>query len=380
MSVRQLRLQRFIRSSIIAIGAFSVTFVSASSANGAGTGAIRNGPPWSVRIAIAGTFSNLMAADGSLYATRGSRTQQLIRIEPSTGRIEAAGNRVTGVDSVAYAGKAIWTTGVPTARPAAPYELVEFNPITLARERAIPLGSEYKPFVFAGPDGELWSGTGDSQVGACVIRRLSPVTGATEIGRRLSIPGTPAGGCSGVSFSPDNRFLYVITGSGGTGNLVLYKLDAVSLQVVADRTRPGFADFATVEASDTRVWLAGGYPGTNGDLLFLDGSNLRILAESPDLGMSGSRISTDLPEFSLWPDLSRAAGRIWIASEGTDACFAPSSRRTLAIYTEFHHRAIATGDFTESGGKLWALGQNLTGTQGGLLVVVPPTLCTSRGP
>jgi hypothetical protein len=344
---------------------------------GATSGRSNLGPPWTARVAIAGSFSGLVAADGSLYATRGSRNQ-LVRIDPATGRVERTATRGTTVESIAYAGGAIWTTGVPTSNRAAPYSLIEFNATTLVRERVMALGGEYKPVVFSGPNGELWSGTGSSQLGACIVRRLSPVSGASVSARRLWVKGTSAGGCSNVSFAPDGRFLFLLTGSGGTNNLVLYKLDVRSLGVVAHRTLPAFAMFGSVAASNTRVWLAGGYPGAPGDLLFLDGSSLRTLAESPDQATPGSKVSTDLPEFSQWPALSSLDGHVWVGSDGTDACFALSSRRTLAIATETRSRVFATGPFAELGGKFWAIGHNASGSQQQDLVRVdPPKICTT---
>lgn len=338
-------------------------------------GSAANGPRWGVRIALAGTFSGLTAADGSLYSGRG-RTSQLVQIDPLTKKIEAIGPTGFSAYSVAFAGGAIWATGVPTADPASPFELVKLNATTLRREKVVNLGSQYKPLVFNGPGGQLWSATGWSQLGPCIIRRLSTSSGTALIAQRLRVPDVPAGGCSATSFTPNGAFLFVMTGS--TNNLVLYKLAVLSLKVVVRRTLPDFAESASVVASNTRVWLAGGYPGANGDLVFLDASSLRILAESPDLSTLGSKISADLPEFSQWPDVTLSGGRVWIASDGTYACFLPSSRKTLAMYIEYHHRPIATGQITEFGGVLWAIGQNASATQQQDLVIVsPPRACAA---
>lgn len=330
---------------------------------------------WGVRVVRAGNVGGLLAVGGRLYARLGLKALP-VRLDPRTGAVVARAAPGFTYFSSAFAGDALWLTGVPTTDPAAPFDLVKLNPTTLRREAIVGLGTQYKPLIFGGPGGGLWSATGWGQLGACIIRRLDSTDGATLMARRLSIPSRPAGGCSGESFVPDGGLLFVVTGSGETENLVLYELATGSLRVVARRTLPDVGESLSVTAAPTRIWLAGGDPGTNGVLVLLSASTLRILAESESLWMPGSKVSFDLPVFSQWPDVTLSAGRIWVGSDGTDACFDPSSRRTLAIYTTEHPRPLATGDFTSVDGRLWAVGENASGSQvQDLVLVTPPRAC-----
>jgi len=221
-----------------------------------------------------------------------------------------------------------------------------------------------------GPSGELWAYGGWSNRPVCEVRQIDPSRGAALTVDRL--PGAD-GVCAGAAFDVKNRFLYVVTGGGG-GVVALYKIDPRSDKIVGRTPLPDFSEFVTIAATPTRVWMAGGEPGTNGDVLYLSSTPLRLLAMSSPDGPPSKGVSA-LPDFSQFASVDLSGGRVWVGSDGTVGCFRPSSRTVLATYVAYHG-PVVTDSFVVVGREMWA-NANAGGPNPptGLARVGPPAAC-----
>jgi len=349
-----------------------MTGVSTSIAN---AGAPPNGPRWGAKIAFPGSFSNLIAARGEVYAIRDqgreSGHNQIARIDPVAGRDLALSSYLPGADSLIYTDGSLWATGVASITTTAigPPVIVQLNPLTLKKEHSFVYRSASKPILMNGPSGEIWAYGGWSRGPVCSVRRIDPSDGATLSDIRL--PGTD-GVCAGAAFDVAGRYLYVVTGGGG-GIIALYKIDALSGRIAGRVALPDFSEFVSIAATPQRIWVAGGDPGTDGAVLYLGSSPLRLLAASPADG-SSNRVSA-LPDFSQFASVDIAGGRVWVGSDGTVGCSKPSSRKFLATYVEYHG-PVLTDSFVVVGHAMWAIaGVGGPPPPTGLARVGPPAAC-----
>jgi len=60
-------------------------------------------------------------------------------------------------------------------------------------------------------------------------------------------------------------------------------------------------------AVESRLWVAGGYPGTDGSLTYLSTSPLKVLAHSN----VGEQSAGTLPTFGQFPVVDYSDGRVW---------------------------------------------------------------------
>jgi hypothetical protein len=178
--------------------------------------------------------------------------------------------------------------------------------------------------------------------------------------------------CAGVAFDTAWRDLYVVTGGGG-GNLALYKLDGRSGAILGHAALPSFSYFVSIVATPDRIWIAGGDPGAPGALLYLT-TRLHLLAKSPSVGNGPVPGVSLLPDFSQFATVAYSGGRVWVASDGTVACFAPSSRVVLALYLQ-HHAPLVTDPLVVAGRADWADSSNGNPPPSGLVRVTPPAAC-----
>jgi hypothetical protein len=332
-------------------------------------GAAGSGQPWGVKLVTAGGFSDLTVGGGNLYAIRDGTW--IVQINPSTGKLIASSRAVPSADSLVYADGSLWATGstlLPSKGAGLPV-LQELSSVSLRKEREVVYKSAWKPIFFNGPPGQLWGYGGWTKSPVCTVRQLNPATGATLLVYRLP-RGT--GECAGVAFDTAWRDLYVVTGGGG-GNLALYKLDGRSGAILGHSAIPTFSNFVSIVATPQRVWIAGGDPGAPGGLLYLT-TGLRLLAESPTVGNGPPPGVSQLPNFSQFASVDYSGGRVWAASDGTVACFSPSSRKVIALYVQ-HHAPLVTSPPVVTGSAMWAESNNGNPPQNGLVKVTPPASC-----
>lgn len=116
--------------------------------------------------------------------------------------------------------------------------------------------------------------------------------------------------------------------------------------------------------------MAGGEPGTNGDVLHFSSSPLRLLAMSsvdgpPPKGVSRRCLNS----------ASRLRGHLWRAQRRHRGCFSPSGRTVLATYVAYHGPAL-TDSFVVVEREMWA-NSNMGGPPPptGLARVGPPAAC-----
>jgi hypothetical protein len=354
----------------------AVLVLTGVSSSIASAGSSPNGPRWGVKIVFSGSFQDLFAARGDIYAIRDRGVDaghhQIARIDPVAGRDLAISSYLPGADSLIYADGSLWTTGVTsvTSKGIGPPVIVQLNPLTLKKERTFVYPSASKPILIDGPSGEIWAYGGWSNGQVCEVRRIDPSSGATLAVLRL--PGAD-GMCAGAAFDVASRFLYVVTGGGG-GVVALYKIDPRSGRIVGRTPLPDFSEFVTIAATPTRVWMGGGEPGTNGDVLYFSSTPLRLLAMSSVDGPPSKGVSA-LPEFSEFASVDISGGRVWVGSDGTVGCFRPSTRTVLATYTSFHGPS-PTDSFVVVGREMWA-NSNMGGPPPptGLARVGPPPAC-----
>ena len=369
----------------VAIGAMLLLGVAPSRA---GASPPRTTSSWAVRIAIAGQFSGLLAAHGSLYSIRDyprgplAMRTQVVRIDPASGKVVAVSRYLPGIASLVAVGGAIWTAGVTfysaSATREGPPVLEELDATTLHRERERLIATTNRQSLYGGvgvlgaPGGRLFEVEEARNGWGCSVHRLDAATGLPLRSVSLVIPGS--GGCSGIAFSPSGSVLYAATGQGGLGDLSLVELDAHTGAVIARVRLPQISDGVSLVATSNRVWLAGGMPGDYGYVVYVDTSPLRVLAESEVDGSPPKGVAA-MPYFSQFPTVDESGGRVWVGSDGTVACFGPANDRPLSLKVQYHG-TLVTDSVTVIGHEVWA-NSNSGGPPPptGLVSVRPPARC-----
>jgi hypothetical protein len=338
----------------------------------------RGAPAWHARIVVRGDFAGLEAADGTLYAVRDAPhgplalNSRIVRINPITGRLVAQSQVMPGATLPVFAAGRLWVSGVswysPHATSEGPSVITELDPRSLVRIRQVVDGPGVSPSLLGGPGGLLLETT-SGRAQSCTLSWLNPATGrayrSLVIDRRLS-------GCLGATVDSSGRFVYVIV-SGPGYRMTLEKLDArtgvVRGRLLEDNSSTGGYG---IVATPNRVWLSAGNPGAYGFLYYYLASPLRLIASScVDVCTTRGK----MPYFGQYPDAGLSSGRIWVASYGQLACFAPSSARPLAI-VEQHFAPIVTNSLLKIDGQVWGRTDDGQSQPSGLAQLSPPAHCT----
>jgi hypothetical protein len=366
------RLARWRALAAVLIGAGSLL---ATSATAPSVG--RAAPAWHARIVVPGSFGGLVAADGVLYAVRDALhgptalNSRIVRIDPRSGRIVAQSRILPGAEPPVYASGRLWVSGVmwysSHATSEGPAVLTQLNPTTLVRIRQVPVRTHAYPALFGGPGGYL---LGTPQYGneqSCTLQWLNPDTGR-EV--RSVLVARDLGRCMGFAIDSAGRYVYVIV-NGPNYDMTLFKLDAATGAVRAEMRKPALAQGGYgIVATPSRIWVTAGDPGAPGFLAYFSSSPMRLLAEScVDVCSTKGR----MPSFGEFPTEDLSGGRIWVASDGELACFAPSSGRALALVEQFHDPIIASS-LLQADGFVWG---NADGGDppSGLARLSPPRAC-----
>lgn len=355
---------------LVAVGSLAAS----SAASGLGRHAA---PAWHARIVVPGDFAGLVAADGTLYSVRfalhgpTALKSRVVRINPTTGRIVAQSRILPGANLPVFADGRLWVSGVtwysPNATSEGPAVLTELNPATLVRVRQVPYRPGVSLGLFGGPGGLLMESISRGTAQSCTLTWLNPDTGRAY---RSKLVARDLGPCAGEDVDSSERFVYVIV-NGPTYHMTLYKLDArtgvvrARLQGVL-RVSGGYG----IVATPRRIWVSEGDPGAPGFLLYYLASPLRLLAAScVDVCATRGK----MPTFGQFPDVGLSGGRIWVASYGKLACFAPYSSRALAL-VEQHHAPIVTNSLLEIDGRVWG-STDAKNPPSGLVRLSPPASC-----
>jgi hypothetical protein len=320
-------------------------------------------PAWGARIVDRGAFSGLVSARGSLYAVIYSaagpleRGTRVVRIDATSGKILATSAVLPGVDAPVFAGKTLWLSGVTyyskNAEHEGPSVLDELNPLTLKRERELRTNLQGQVSLLGTSEGTLWEMS--SGENSCTFRRIDPSSGMVISTDRVSFEKGP---CRGAAFDTAGKNLYVSINAPLGENVALYKLNGQTGAFIARSKIPILSNFTSMAATSTNLWIAGGDPGSDGFLLHLSTSPLKLVAESSmlkgqgetHLGLKGYQ----LPTFGQFPVVDFSANRIWVASDGGVACFLPTSKKAL-VYVIQRVAPIITSSFVVAGFSTWAV-------------------------
>lgn len=354
------------------------------SASTVAAGSATGKPAWNASIVVPGTFTGLTSVHGSLYAVKYashgplSRGSRIVRISPTSGKFLAQSPTLPGAGSPIYVDDAIWVSSVTffsaDATSEGPAVLVRLNPLSLRVETRVRTKYMGYPTIVGGPKGLLW-GEWRSQ-SSCTLRRIDPVSGVVVVRDQLRLS---SGSCDGAALDSTGSYLYVSIDRGALG-MAVYKVDGKTGAVIShiDVGEAGLS--VSMVAVRGHLWIAEGDPGTNGVLLFLAISPLRLLAESSLMDGNGGSTNLGpggytLPTFGQFPSVDYSGGIVWVGSDSGLACFAPSSRRTLA-YVLQRYSPIITDSFVRVGRSVW-VNANFAQPGTGLARVDPPAACVS---
>lgn len=346
---------------------------------GALPAAAKTGPPaWHARIVISGNFGGLVAADGSLYAVQDALhgptalNSRIVRIDPATDRVVAQSRVFPGAGVPVYAAGRLWVSGVtwysPHATSEGPAVLTELNPTTLARMRQVPLHTQSDPALFGGPGGYLLRTPQFGNEHSCTVQWLNPNTGRAY---RSVLVARNLGRCEGFAVDSTGRFIYTIV-NGPSYHMTLFKLDAATGALAAQIRELALAQGGySIVSTPSRVWVAAGDAGAPGFLAYFATSPMRLLAESC---VDVCSTKAKMPSFGEYPTEDLSGGRIWVASYGLLACFAPSSGRALASAVQYH-TPIVSNSILEAAGRIWGNTDGGNTPPSGIALLSPPRSC-----
>lgn len=294
---------------VLVLGITGTAFVGSALAQ-EGSGA------WHARIYLAGRFEGVVAAVGNLYAVRypdgNQNLSNVVRIDPINGRVVASSQSLPDAQLPVTSGDEMWVSGLTPKRRGAVQRavLTELHPTTLTRVRQVSYPGDRQPSLIEGSSHLVALQVG--QASGCLLRWISPVSGRITRSRAL---GRSIGQCAGATIDSSGLYLYVIV-DGPVSRVTLIKANASTGQVVATVHLPAVSQFFSMTATSTRLWISGGSPGTNGALLYLASSPMRLLAQSD--AVNGARQT--LPTFGQFPQVELSGGRVWVASDGPLGC------------------------------------------------------------
>jgi hypothetical protein len=332
------------------------------------------GPAWHARIVVKGEFADLMSAGSGLYAvslpTKGpaSSGTRVVRVDPTSGKVVATSAVLPGITAPQLVDGAIWVAGQGshgTSSNQSHFVVSELSASTLRRVRDIqaPLGPFGEPILAGGPGGLLWVGV-EGGTSSCDLRRVNPATGGSNTLAVVRVSRNP---CAGMTLDTTGRYLYAATSAGSSDEI--FKLNARTGAIIGHGFFQAPAILFSMVAVASRLWVAGGYPGTEGSLTYLSTSPLKVLAYSN----FGEQSAGTLPTFGQFPVVDYSDGRVWVGSDTNLACFVPTSPRVLAQVGQGPPPPIVTDSLVVTGGQLWA--NAYFGPPTGLVRLTPPRKC-----
>jgi len=299
--------------------------------------------PVKAQVVAKGQFSGLVSGRDWLYSVqlpqRGSQLARatVVRLDPASGHIVARSVVLPGASSPAFVDNALWLMAGLSKGRGLPTELVALNPLTLQRERSVPVNSSLASgsldSLTGSGRGPLWAAFG------CKLLRLNP-----ESGQALQAVKVPAGTqCEIAMDNEANRLLVevgptALRGQPPAPTLLLEERNGINGHLLGSAIIPDPPNgLDWVSAYDGNVWLSGGDPGTCGSIYDYRTSPLRLFAfsygqECEDLpsGVDGGP-GASLPHTSQYPLVDISGGVVWVASAGGVDCFNPRTARFEAF-------------------------------------------------
>jgi len=304
--------------------------------------------PVKVQVVAKGQFSGLVSGGGWLYSVelpqRGSQLARatVVRLDPASGHIAARsvvlpGAAPAGASALTFVDNALWLLAGLSKGQGLPTELVALNPLTLRRERSVPVNSSLASGALdsltGSGRGPLWAALG------CRLFRLDPETG--QLLQEVTVrAGTQ---CEIAMDTETNRLLVevgptALRGQPPAPTLLLQERNGSNGRLLGSAIIPNPPNgWDWLSAYDGNVWLSGGDPGTCGSIYDYRTSPLRLFASSygqecEDLpvGVDGGP-GASLPHTSQFPLVDISGGVVWVASDGGVDCFNPRTARFEAF-------------------------------------------------
>jgi hypothetical protein len=301
-------------------------------------------------------------------------------MDTTSGEIVAVSPVLPGVDAPVVVGKTLWLSGVSSYSKNAEHEgpsvLNELNPLTLKKEKEVRTGLSGQVSLLGSAEGTLWEMLRGEY--SCTLRRIDPSNGLAVSEDRMSFMKGP---CQGATFDTAGRYLYVAINTSMGANATVYELNGQTGALITHSSIPNVANFTSLAATSKNLWIAGGDPGSQGYLLHMSTSPLKLVAESSflkgddgeaNLGPKGYQ----LPNFGQFPVVDFSSNRIWVASDGAIACYLPASNEALG-YANQKYAPIITTSFVVAGRNTWAIA-NFGSPGNGIVRVAPSSPCTPK--
>ena len=344
--------------------------------------------PVKVQVVAKGQFSGLVSGGEWLYSVqlpqRGSQLARamVVRLDPASGHIVARSVVLPGASSPTFAANALWLMAGLSKGRGLPTELVALNPLTLRRERSVPvntsLASGSLDSLTGSGRGPLWAAFG------CKLLRLDPETG--QLLQAVRVRGGTQ--CEIAMDSETNRLLVevgptALRGRPPTPTLLLQERNGRDGRLLGSAVIPDPPNgLDWLSAYDGSVWLSGGDPGTCGSIYYYRTSPLRLFAspygqECEDLpvGVDGGP-GASLPHTSQFPLVDISGGVVWVASAGGVDCFNPRTARFQAFLRSTSWSDVLNGPIVVARDGTYGVAATVRPGLG-IIRLTPPTSCRS---
>src|SRR6266568_2810331 len=303
------------------------------------------GRPWSHRLLLAGTFTNVVSAGDVLYLLealphRAEPMQLLVRVDLRTGTVRYAHRLVplSGTVPIVVSRSGVWLISRRTVGPGGCCEQATLTGWT---------------------GGRLWLSAGST------VRLIRPVPWTV-----LQTVRIRAGQVQRLSFSPDRRRVYLaVTRAEAGGSPALQERALPSWHLLHTGTVSRGLYIRQISAAGAALWVTAGAGMTGQVQLFTgDLSHVRLV-----LGAGQLARGPEEKHFSAFENNVRAAvlaGVTWLTADNTLACLQPDTGRVLAEQPGDQTRGgIITADPATVNGNVYGVGADR------LIQLRPPAPC-----
>ena len=347
--------------------------------------------PVKVQVVAKGQFSGLVSGGGWLYSVelpqRGSQVARatVVRLDPASGHIVARsvvlpGAAPAGASSLSFVDNALWLLAGLSKGEGLPTELVALNPLTLRRERSVPVNSSLASGALdsltGSGRGPLWAALG------CKLLRLDP-----ETGQLLQAVTVRAGTQCEIAMDIETNRLLVEAGPTGlrgqppAPTLLLQERNGSNGRLLGSAIIPNPPNgWDWLSAYDGNVWLSGGDPGSCGSIYDYRTSPLRLFASSHGQECEDLPVGVDggpgafLPHTSQFPLVDISGGVVWVASDGGVDCFNPGTARFEAFLQSRSLSNVLNGPIVVTPGGTYGVAATVQPGLG-VMRLTPPASC-----
>jgi hypothetical protein len=328
----------------------------------------RPGRPWSHRLLLAGTFTDVVAAGDLLYLLetlpgRAESMQLLVRVDLRTGAVRYAHQLVP----VAGTGTVVNRSGVWLLGPAwlsrnveqsGRLTLYRFDPQTLqliSKRTVGPAGCCGHATLTGWTGGRLWLSVGST------VRLIHPTPWTVLQTVRIA-----AGQVESLSASPDRRRLYLaLEGAGAATGRQLQERALPGWRIVHTGGISRLLDIGPISAAGAALWVVAGGGMTGEIQLFTaDLRHVRLALGAGELARGREE-----KQFFSVANYARAAvvgGATWLTTGNALACLQPDTGQVLA---EQPGSPSITMTPVAVAGDIYGFGA------GGLVQLQPPSAC-----